>query len=732
MNMRKHPLIVPPTLVDVRLWAEAKGLAERDALAQLLELRERSIAEMKQDPLRYGWEPSIWWVVDALRDWPYCKGWVAERIKTRLGMTWDTFKVEMRRFLGFVKPVNLVAVFGANRAGKTQHEADRSLQMAVNKADAMIVATHFSETRSVEDQQPLYYGYLPPEYRRQVASEQTYIKYKRKTGFSGHSFILPNGSMGTFRFYKQDRDTALEGLNADAIHMDEQVPVDWLQTISYRLATKGGVGMLAYTPVNGYTPTVGFFMDGAEAVKTSPGFGVPLDGGPPRWDLALGLNPEEFEQLKRSAAKKEINRVPYSRPEDCLEWLEGGTGLPAVPEDRRFEPVPRVMRCQNENHAIVMFHSCDNPFGTPMNVMKEAAPRGRKEVKIRVYGIAERTGSMVFGRFDERAHVLEDESVPQTGTNYVIMDPAGGRNYCMLWARCRREEKVIYREWPGSYEIPLVGVPGAWAVPSGRKNGDNDGDAGEGQRSFGFGLLRYKFEFARLERWRVFDEWLIANGGQILPVDEAGRQQQGTTAGVPGPDARRTVAVLPRNSRGGWVVPLDEELMDWPDDGDALEPVEIRYVDPRAAQSPRVALGRPRTLMDDLLEAGLNVAVARTGMDQGITAIQTALDFERGEEGSFLNRPHLFIAKSCRNIRFCVSNWRNVDGQKGAMKDFVDLMRYLYTSECEYVDAARTVRRGVATGLGNGRRPMAPPETAREEAIRQARRSARRGRTGVR
>lgn len=40
----------------------------------------------------------------------------------------------------------------------------------------------------------------------------------------------------------------------------------------------------------------------------------------------------------------------------------------------------------------------------------------------------------------------------------------------------KRKEGWLRREWPGSYNIPGVGVPGPWAVARGRRRGENDGE----------------------------------------------------------------------------------------------------------------------------------------------------------------------------------------------------------------------------------------------------------------
>jgi hypothetical protein len=99
-----------------------------------------------------------------------------------------------------------------------------------------------------------------------------------------------------------------------------------------------------------------------------------------------------------------------------------------------------------------------------------------------VYGVAVKQFQMKFPKFDVAVHVVPDSQIPKQGWNYNLMDPAGGRNFAMLWARSTKECDYVYRDWPGNYEIPGIGVPGPWAKSSGRKMGRNDGDMDDGQR----------------------------------------------------------------------------------------------------------------------------------------------------------------------------------------------------------------------------------------------------------
>jgi len=238
----------------------------------------------------------------------------------------------------------------------------------------------------------------------------------------------------------------------------------------------------------------------------------------------------------------------------------------------------------------------------------------------------------------------------------------------------------LYREWPGNYAVPGIGVPGPWTIPSGKKDGVNDGAPGEGQKpSFGFGGLRYKFEIARLERWADFRKW---SGNQ------------------------RTEDRGQRSDRGGEEYPKDEDLELWRCDylNGAEEEMAMRYIDSRAASAPRIEKDRPETLQTQFDDIGL-IFNLTPGVDiaDGVSAINSALDYEESDdrpEKRFLNPPHFFVSEDCENSIYALENWMNADGQSGACKDPIDLIRYFFMAECEDVGVNDYRERG---GVSYGR-----------------------------
>jgi hypothetical protein len=638
------------------------------ALKRLTERVRKVIDAEKNDPLRYGWEPPIWKVCDALLGFDFCEGAFRRAIKKRFDWTWEEWAEAMRQHLGFLQPVVMLLILGANRSSKSEYSAKRGQLVLTDKPNSSVCAFHMSDKRSIKNQQPLFWKYMPPEYRTQRAGVDEYIKYKRKTGFSEGGFINAVGSECMFSNYSQDRTTAIEGREDDLVLPDELIPADWVDTLLYRLTTRGGKGIITFTPVKGYTPTVKMFSDSATVTKESIGYMLPKDGGDPDNARAIGLTQEEYEELLRAGIEKRPAKVPHSRPEDCCAWLEGETGQMDAPPGRLFEMVPRVMKCVDPQLGVVYFHGSDNPYGNPKNVIKTAQKKGAIEIRIRVYGKAERSVSGIFPKFSLKVHRIRAKDIPKEGTNYMFMDPAADRNFFMSWLRATSGKKVyVYREWPGTDSIPGIGVPDPWAVPSGKKEGINDGSRGRGAESFGFGLLRYKFEIARLEQWAAYGKWLLGSDAEY---------------------------------------PLNEELEIWDELDGAEEIMEARYVDSRAASNPRVENDRPVTMYQDLLDIGMDFMLAPGAqINDGVEKINTALDYDEDEDLSFLNEPTLYVSDECPNTLYALENWMNVDGQHGACKDPIDNLRYYFTAETGYVPpGTRDSRRGFHYGRAARRR----------------------------
>lgn len=693
-----HPLIPEPTRQQVIDLALRSKCSEVDAAKIIWQKREEAIHKEKADPLAFGWESPKWKLCHALLGRP----WVDQK-----------WAEQMRRACGFRKPVQILLIMGGQRGSKSEYAGKTAMRTLRDMEAARLWCLHTNGRMSVEYQQPLIWKYLPSNLRaRNIATKVTYIKYTMKTGFSEGRFVMPNRSDCSFLSYEMDR-TTVEGGNVDFIWPDELVPSDWVETMRLRIAEKRGIMIITFTPVSGYSDTVRMFLDGATVTRTATAFLLPKDGGEPDVRRALGLTEEEYGRLHRWIDDP-VNRPGtsvWSRPQEVGEWIRGeesgtqevrkilgdeewgpGTGRdqPLVPAGRVFEEVPVVAkpRDPDDNMAVVWFHSSDNPYGNPLSVWRQIA-RGSREFKLeRFYGVATKMITAKFPKFQTKVHVIRPKDVPTSGTRYHIVDPCSGRNWFMLWAIINPDGVYIYREWPGHYHVPNQGVPGDWAVPDGKKV---DGRMGPAQKSFGWGFAQYKQEIARLEGWQEYARWEAGESSEQLTVKSeqlTGSGERWTVNGERGTGRSEQLTV--NGERGKTRRPKTdvETVIGWDEHGPAKERMTARFLDARFGNVKSFEDGGMMTLIEQLEEIGLTFyptcSGSRESIDAGVDMINDALFYDDQRPVDFFNRPRLYVSEACQNLIFAMQTWTGDDGQKGATKDPIDCLRFLFLANCDY------------------------------------------------
>lgn len=609
--------------------AQARAMGP-DAWLAAVNQREEIIAREGKDPMRFGYEPPIWLVTDALMGFPWVPPELAERYQ---------------RALGFKKRVSSMLLQGGNRAGKSQYAAKRAMMVLRVQASRRVWAFHQDLQMSREYQQPLFWFYMPEELRaKDIKSSVTYIAYKVKTGFSDEKFVLPNRSECSFRTYESNK-SKIEGGNIDLCWCDELVPSDWVETLELRIAERAGWVLTTFTPIDGYTETVRMFADGGEVVRERLAYVLPKDGGPALVARMLGLSEDDLLELQAAEREGRAAYCPRSVPEECAGWLEdSGRGKGQRVEGREFETVPRVVRCADAEgkRAMVYFHSTDNPFGNPLEVWRMISGKRVEFVRERYFGVANKTHSARFPKFNREVHVVPAAAIPAKGDNYHLYDPARGRNAFMVWMRVTEAGVYVYREWPGSYYIPGIGVPGPWAQPDGKLH---DGRMGPAQQCFGWSYLKYKEEIARLEGWE----------------DAKKARPEGMTE--------------------------KEWLMEWDQHNGSADQVRRRIMDSRAASDPRMEGDRPVTLLTEYGDIGLHFEPAPgDDIDEGVADINNALYYDELRPLDLqTNMPRLLVSAECTNTIFALTTWTGMDGFKGACKDPVDLLRYFFRAGIGYV-----------------------------------------------
>jgi phage terminase large subunit-like protein len=628
-----HPVLQMPTPEEALAMGAEKWI-------EAMRRREKAIRDEQAQPLWKAWEPPIWKVCDALWGAPWLDGDEAEAI---------------RRNLGFRKPVNILLLLGGWGSSKTEYAAMRISRLMQLIPKQIFWFMHETRPSQQDQQDPIIYKYLPPNLKtdKAIMEKVTYVAYKEKTGFSEGSFVLPNHSRGRFWTYEGGVDK-LQGPTVKGAWGDELMPPEFVTAVGSRVGRGNGVFFITFAPIHGHTATVQEQCDGAEIVREITAFLDPEDGGPRDVARYLGLTEAEYAKLRDFNERKEkppFPNVPWSRPEDCSKWLTGEPSQPEAPEGRRFRKIPRVLKPEDpeESRAVVLFNGSDNPFGRPLSVYTVNGSASQELANRYFYGYTKAARANMFPKFDEKVHTIADGAIPLEGTNYLFVDPAQ-RNFFMTWIRFVPGAAYIYREWPGNYEIPGVGVPGPWALPDAKLG---DGRKGPAQDSFGFGLADYKYELARLEGWNDL--------------------RNPRPAGM---------------SKTEWVKGMFAA-------NGAREHVLRRFIDSRYASTPHIENDRPVTMLENFATIGLHFEpTPGDEIDEGVKFLNDWLGYDTTLPIDALNKPYLYVAKSCRNTIFAFKTWKNQERGKGATKDPIDNPRYATLQGVGYVPADAYVTEG--------------------------------------
>ncbi len=666
----------------VERYAAAKGIGLTAAATRLETDRRRFIRAMREDPYTLGYEPDIWLVTKALTRGAPVTAAERRRVSRATGKEWDEWAERTRTLLGFRAPVGEVLIMGANRSGKTDFASKMAMQLADAGGKKMVAGFQTLKTGKGTQMKRLW-NYMPKRFKeRNIALKKAsrideHISYTEQNGFAGSKITFGNGSVLDFVTYEMDVKS-IEGSEYDFGWLDEEFPMGFLGTLRSRLASRRGTFIGTFTPISGYTPVVADFLDGMRVTRWHTAYMLPLDGrGPEPWS-ELGLTREEHARLGEATITGNDSGVPEARPEECVKWGVGagrlgegegsvGAGSLGEGEDARgrcFARVPRVAVCKGGEAAAVWFYGSDNPYGAPGSVIESAARnrRAAAEIKARVYGIAERLTGRLFPKFSRERNVIAPEELPKRLVRIMVVDPAPERNWCVGWYGYEKATDTLYkyREWPGSYEIPGVGVPPAWAQLSDRNRGVNDGEYAGGQEDFGMSFLKYKYEWARLEGWTDFAAWAETHDPLEWPEDI------GT-------------------------------VEEWSELQGTREPIMERVIDARAASQSKMSMKENLTLFDEVAK------LAEGFVPASGQKIAVGLDIlrDRIETGRYK------VTADCRNTIFAYEQYTGRDGQKGAVKDWIDGDRYAALSgvfEYGEEDATETGGEGEAAKRTKGLR----------------------------
>jgi hypothetical protein len=321
----------------------------------------------------------------------------------------------------------------SHNSGKTQFGAFSVVRAAVENPNSEIFCFAQTSEVSIRQQQSAVWAWLPEYLKTKFTSANAYISYKKKTGFTDSSLILPNGSQIIFKTYSQyqNNPTILEGAELGSrnpvwhnvgVWLDEYLlGPELINTLRFRLATRNSKMLVTFTPIDGWTEVIKEYLDGATTIES-----------------------REAELLSN-------------------------------------ELVPYVQRSKKLSASVHYFHSQDNPFGGYERIRETLKGRSREDILIRAYGVPMKSHATKFPKFNKVVNIVSPNKIPTRNvTRYHVIDPAGAKNWFMCWIAVDETGTMwVYREWPG------VDV-GDWAEWRGGK-----WVPGEGAKGQGYGIRDY-------------------------------------------------------------------------------------------------------------------------------------------------------------------------------------------------------------------------------------------------
>jgi hypothetical protein len=496
------------------------------------------------------------------------------------------------------------------------------------------------------------YKYIPNEFKhesgRYRVGAQAKINYTPWNGFTEDVFAFPSDAGPTsecrFKFYSMN-PRSLEGAEIDEGWLDEEAPLEWLEAVVFRLATRNGTLFLTFTPRWGYTQTVKAVLNGATTVEET--------------DAELLL-------VKNAAG-------------DVI----GCEKVPLVQENLQVNlPGTKAKAC------IVYFHSSENPFGGWETMKANLEGGSRDKILTVAYGVPTKAMLTRFPMFADLVHIVSINRFREIqrggGTWYQYLDPCSGRNWFQLWifidplnrAFVAGESPSFGHEW--AY-IPGVGDPGPWAIAGAKA----DGEQGDGQKEWGWGYDRYLEEMDRMER--------LLSGG--VGSGELRRPLQGQHSD----DTPAAQTLLSGHGASGEpaTAKTDRELAH--ETPAQKIDVSTRWIDARYGNARRTSEERSTTLIEDLSAKNIDFLAApseksidsgRGGGDGSLRMINDKLFYDRERPVDHTNQPHLYLVETCPNTIYALKEWTGRDGQHGATKDPIDCLRMFVLSGCEHVDEA--------------------------------------------
>lgn len=547
-----------------------------------------------------------------------------------------------------LRKYQLVYESGGKRAGKTEDGVPRFLACCLKYGKAKRWAMQDNPISSIANLQERFWHYLPTYIKRLAGKRNAVFRVHWNThnGFDG-LLVLPNGCEIYFLNYTQDPQDFLgwelgKDINLDedpkipdiGALLDENCPLTWLENIKLRCSTRGARIHWMYSPQEGITPAIKDVTANCKTIETKPS-----------------------------------------------ELLPDRVNVPGCPAGH----MPYIRTDEKTRTAVFHRFTQWNPFSgydRPGGVRELCAARPPDYVMRHAYGYCEDVKGRVFPLFGEW-NVVRHEDIPAEGTNTLVTDPAGARNWASGWFRaCPGGDFYLYREWPDQRTY------GDWATISQNPKKLN-GDRGSAAATIGYGPTEYKS--------KVF----LANERVPVPSALLNSEIQGSTfdGSTVQSFLEDILATIPDQLHRA----LIRQALESGDDLDHLyEPIFERLIDPRAAGTKSATERGHVDLIHKLAQEDRNpktgellaapmyfIPAAGFDIQHGLSKAADLLFFNMHQERvPLINAPHFFVSERCRNFIWAMNHYSlptDSETTDDACEDWVDILRYYVTRGPRYI-----------------------------------------------
>lgn len=629
------------------------------------------------------------WMCDGTEKDPFTAGWLSEGYRAM-------FKEMCKLRLARPGEVLELLELGGNRAGKTfgmilcavanWYAAPRPRGVEYGpqwKGQSLIM--HSGETTSASEHQVPFYQQMPAGIRSQARSQTGSARMKKtddtafnfsSTGFTNGSFNLPieitaedgttmsTGGEVRFRSYNGSPNT-YEGPEYNLIEMDEEVSITVYENMKRGMTSRAVV------------TDEQWFLDEIRRLLTMLEDGTPMIQIPryllgllfQSWLIAMFTPVSGFTQLVRV-------KLQGVKPCNMFGWYRSPilAGMKGVPVDTKKPGGDKRLVPQfahdpgNPNQLIAWFH-------TRWNCMKPAVrtlantyrASGWKEVRKRLYGYVESDTAAAFATsYDEARHDFDWKDLPDDGSWYETIDPAGSKPDATAWSLCDVFDRIWQaQEWPCE-TWPINGAePGPWAVPSLKTERLN------GEEGPVWSIPKPSISARVLQIWegrrRVLEK-MKEHG-----VKWKGRTEKRALVLEWCPDGKGGITILKQDEEREYIVP------------------EMTIMD-----------GRFAAAKTDSVRGNENVTIAERFFEDPNAILVTPADGVLLKEGDQFvvdalikdnnGKPGLMVNRECTNTKFMLNHYTHprfretTVAKDEACKEWRDLLAYLLLKAPKYVN----------------------------------------------